>query len=203
MSAPHADQIIDGYLSRLRDALADLPRPRQQELVSDVKGHIAEARVALRDETDADVLTILDRIGEPADIAAEARERLGVQPRQPPRIGLLEIGALVLTPFLWPVGIILLWTSSAWNTRDKLIGTLVPPGGYLGLGVLAFLALLAVRTSSVVCTNGFCPASPSAPAWVGLPVTLVVVAYLVLPLLTAVYLGFRLRRAIARPTVPA
>ena len=71
------------------------------------------ARAASHDETDADVLNILDRIGEPADITSEARERLGVQARQPARIGLLEIGALVLTPIFWPVGVIVLWTSSA------------------------------------------------------------------------------------------
>lgn len=206
MSAPHADQIVNGYLARLEQALADMPNARRTELLEDVRAHIAQARAGLTDETDADILNVLDRIGEPADIATEARERLGVRPRPPSRIGLLEIGALVLTPFLWPVGIILLWTSSAWNTRDNLIGTLVPPGGYMGLGVLAFLPLIAVRTSSGVCGSpgfGYCPAIPSPPAWVGLLVALLFVAYLVLPLLTAVYLGFRLRRANARPTVPA
>jgi len=216
VSGSHGDQFVDGYLARLAQALADLPPPRQQELLNDVQGHIADARAGLRDETDADVLNILDRIGEPADIAAETRERLGVQPSQPASIGILEIAALVLTPFLWPVGVIRLWASSAWNTRDKLIGTLVPPGGYLGLGILSFLSLVAVHAGNGACaqpadlnSEPIGPAScqyfgpPPPPAWVGLLAALVVGVLLVLPLLTAVYLGLRLRRPQLRSTVPA
>jgi hypothetical protein len=51
-------------------------------------------------------------------------------PYQP---GILEIAALVLLPFIWPVGVILLWISPAWKRRDKVIGTLVPPRGYLAI----------------------------------------------------------------------
>lgn len=216
MSAPHGDQIIEGYLARLRTALGDLPGPRQQELVEDVRRHIAEARAGLAAETDADILNILDRIGEPGVIAAEAREP-GAPVRKSTGIGILEIGALVLTPFLWPIGVILLWTSSAWNTRDKIIGTLVPPGGYMGLVLLPAVALIpAGGASSSVCTQSgfttgqpigslvcqhFGPAAP--PGWVSLLAVLLFVVLLALPLLTAIYLGVRLRRAQLRPTVPA
>jgi hypothetical protein len=206
VSAPHSDQIIDGYLARLRGALTGLPAPRQQELLDDVRRHIAEARGALQNETDADILNILDRIGEPADIAAAARGNLDGPARPPSRIGAIEIGAVVLTPFLWPVGVILLWISSAWNTRDKLIGTLVPPGGYLGVGLLPVLALVPFQISGgTVCrqpaeaTSGapVCQnfGSPPLPGWVGALGVLLLVVLLVLPLLTAVYLGYRLRRS--------
>jgi hypothetical protein len=43
---------------------------------------------------------------------------------------------------IWPVGIILLWTSNAWNVRDKLIGTLILPGG-LPMSFFVFLVVLS------------------------------------------------------------
>ena len=43
MTAPHADQLIDGYLARIDAAAADLPKGAREELVDDVRAHIAEA----------------------------------------------------------------------------------------------------------------------------------------------------------------
>ena len=129
MTAPHADQLIDGYLARLDAAAGDLPKAARQELVDDVRAHITEARRRETEETDAALLNILDRIGEPAAVVADAGERLGIRAVQPYRPGLLEVFAVILVPFLWPIGVILLWMSPAWHWRDKLIGTLVPPGG--------------------------------------------------------------------------
>ena len=77
MTAPHADQLIDGYLARLNAAAGDLPKVARQELVDDVRAHITEARARESEETDAAILNILDRLGEPAAVVADARERLG------------------------------------------------------------------------------------------------------------------------------
>src|SRR5438094_4827924 len=121
MTAPHADQLIDGYLARLNAAAADLPKGARQELVDDVRAHIAEARTRETEETDAAILNILDRLGEPAAVVADARERLGLRSMQPYRPGALEVLAVILVPFFWPVGVILLWMSPAWKMRDKLI----------------------------------------------------------------------------------
>ncbi|HYS00814.1 MAG TPA: hypothetical protein VET82_00515 [Candidatus Eisenbacteria bacterium] len=138
MSAPHADQIVSGYLARLEQALAALPPARRAELVDDVRSHIAEARRGLAEETDADLLNILDKLGDPADIAADARERLGAQPAPPPvPLGMLEIAAIVALVLVWPAGIALVWLSSAWSRRDKLIATVVVPGGVLVLAILS------------------------------------------------------------------
>ena len=50
---------------------------------------------------------------------------------------LLLIGGLIV-PFVgWFAGVILLWSSAAWSTRQKLLGTLVFPGG-LTLPVFLF-----------------------------------------------------------------
>jgi uncharacterized membrane protein len=138
VSAPHADQIISGYLARLEQALAALPPARRAELVDDVRSHIAEARRGLPEETDADLLNILDKLGDPADIAADARDRLGAQPAPPAMpLGMLEIAAIVALVLVWPAGIALVWLSSAWSRRDKLIATVVVPGGVLVLAILS------------------------------------------------------------------
>jgi uncharacterized membrane protein len=138
VSAPHAEQIVSGYLARLEQALAGLPPARRAELVDDVRSHIAEARRGLAEETDADLLNILDKLGDPADIAADARERLGAQPAPPAMpLGILEIAAIVALVLVWPAGIALVWLSSAWSQRDKLIATVFVPGGVLALGILS------------------------------------------------------------------
>jgi uncharacterized membrane protein len=70
VTAPHADQIIAEYVARLETVLAPVPSLRRQELLDDVRAHIAEARSALPNETDADLRNILERLGDPADTAA-------------------------------------------------------------------------------------------------------------------------------------
>ena len=84
-----ADALILRYLQELEAELHDLPANRRQELLDEVGEHIAAARAELDPETEAGVRTMLERLGDPADIAAEARERFGVQPRpaRPPPPG--------------------------------------------------------------------------------------------------------------------
>ena len=122
------DALILRYLQDLEGELRDLPANRRQELLDEVGEHIAAARAALDPETEAGVRTVLERLGDPADIAAEARERFGVQrPPARPATPWLEVIALVVLviPFLgWIVGVVLVWMSRLWTTRDKLIGTL-------------------------------------------------------------------------------
>ncbi len=201
MTVQHADQLIDGYLARIRAAATDLPADARNELLDDMRSHIAEARTRATDETDAGVLNILDRLGEPAAVVADARERLGIRPMQPYRPGFLEIAAVILVPFFWPIGVILLWISPAWHWRDKLIGTLIPPGGYMGLALFG-LAFATTHTSGgcnrvtdaagQVIQNG-CQAPPgSSPLVNGLSIVAGILFY-TLPLITAGYLAIRLR----------
>lgn len=155
MTAPHADQLIDGYLARLRAAAADLPHGFRDELIEDMRTHIAEARSReTADETDATILNILDRLGEPSVVVADARERLGIDVQPPARPGLTEFGAIVLLPILWPIGVILLWSSRAWRTRDKVIASLLSPGGYVGF---ALLGVIAHRAGAVIQWSGAMP----------------------------------------------
>ena len=109
----------------------------------EIEEHIASGLAEFPAPTDADVRNVLERVGDPADIAAEARERFGIKPAKrswtdPAAIILLLIGGFTIIG--WFVGVVLLWISDAWNTRDKIIGTLVVPGGLagaLGVGLIA------------------------------------------------------------------
>src|SRR5215475_2564326 len=61
----------------------------------------------------------------------------------PPRSGWLEIMAVVGLFLVWPAGVVLLWRSKVWSTGEKLIGTLVPPGGGTGAPLFVVWWLLA------------------------------------------------------------
>ena len=200
MTAPRADEIISEYLARLESALAPVAPARRTELTDDIRAHITEARAELVNETDADILNILDRLGDPAEMAA-AEERVEPAPSSPKKSRGLEIAAIVLLVLFWPVGVILLWVSDAWTTREKLIGTLVPPGGYIGAMVLgAFLAWGTVSGSCYTMTDDLGRVMSSTCTSDGVQAAINVVAlmlalfYLVGPILTAAYLASRLRK---------
>jgi hypothetical protein len=113
------------------------------------------------------------------------------------RAGVLEIAAILLTPLFWPVGVILLWTSWAWNTRDKLIGSILPPGGYFGVAVLLVILRTLNGGSCTATSDSFGTVTSSCttygpPHWVQLAIVLVLLA---LPLCSATYLAVRLRGA--------
>ena len=100
------------------------------------------AATGLADEDVTAVRNVLDRLGEPDEIADDARHRLGLQRRGRPGeifalIGLL-VGGFVFV-IGWFVGLALLWVSDAWTTREKLVGTLVVPGGLLPAAFVLFL----------------------------------------------------------------
>jgi len=190
---------VDEYLRRLQRSMADLPAERRDEILAEIEGHIAEDLAERPGATEADVRNVLERVGDPADIAAEARERFGIKPTRrswtdPAAIILLLIGGFTIIG--WFVGVVLLWISDAWTTRDKIIGTLVVPGGLagaLGVGV----ASVAVREGScgpveITVAPGPCATAPSTGSVVGL---ILVVLIVIAPIATAVYLSLRLRQA--------
>lgn len=190
---------VGEYLRRLQRSMADLPAERRDEILAEIEEHIAEDLAERPGATEADVRNVLERVGDPADIAAEARERFGIKPTRrswtdPAAIILLLIGGFTIIG--WFVGVVLLWISDAWTTRDKIIGTLVVPGGLagaLGVGV----ASVAVREGScgpveITVAPGPCATAPSTGSVVGL---ILVVLIVIAPIATAVYLSLRLRQA--------
>jgi uncharacterized membrane protein len=207
------DKLVERYLKHLEVELDDLPRDRRREIVDEIAGHIAEARSGLEHESEADVRNILEGLGDPTDIAEDARERFDVEPpwpapAQPFKPGALEIGALVLLLigglliplFGWVIGVILLWISNAWNVRDKIIGTLFVPGG---LALPVFLLLFAATGSGagfscgpVISDTGKtfpspCPDSGSSSSFFKIAAAIVLC---LIPIMTTAYLAYRLRR---------
>jgi hypothetical protein len=183
-----ADALILRYLQDLESQLGDLPTNRRQELLDEVGEHIAAARAELDPETEAGVRTLLERLGDPADIAAEARERSGIQPPPTrPATPRLELAALVLLviPFLgWVVGVVLVWLSRLWTTGDKLVGTI---GG---------LSWVAAGLGGIMTSAGGSTAvgsEPLGPTETSVLAVVVFVVPFVLPVAAAIYLGIRLR----------
>ena len=143
-----ADNAIQDYLRRLERAAADLPGDRRQDLLMGIREHIAAARAAGEASDEAEVRTLLDRLGDPQDIVAAACEDGRVTGGGGPRrAGItLELAAVLMltagsfVPVVgWLVGVVLLWTSRLWRLREKVLGTLVVPlgpGGVLLLGGL-------------------------------------------------------------------
>ena len=84
--------MVDDYLRAVATACADLPVSQREELLGDLREHIT---AQLGDNaSEADIRTILDRLGEPAAIAAEAR--VGLTPRPLPALPLPPLPALPL-----------------------------------------------------------------------------------------------------------
>jgi Protein of unknown function (DUF1700) len=197
--SPQGDKLVEDYLKRLNRELRDLPRARRRELVDEIAEHISEARADLEPEDEATVRTLLDRLGAPEDIAAEARERFGVQRRSGAldiaALVLLLIGGVILPVVGWLVGVVLLWSSSIWTSREKLIGTLVIPGG---LAAPLFLMTYGGSTELCVQMNGgpmTCTGGYSLARQV-LMIALFIVL-VVAPVVTAVFLARRRTRALA------
>ncbi|MGZ8605047.1 MAG: hypothetical protein ACXWX9_09895, partial [Actinomycetota bacterium] len=142
-----------------------------------------------------------ERVGEPDDIAREARQRLGLRPQRiswtdPTAIALLLVGGF-FWGVGWVVGLVFLWLSDVWSTRDKLVATLVVP---FGLALPVFLAVFTLPGTS--CSQGFetvngvtrmvsSTCTEGVERWVPLAVFLVLV---IAPIGTAIHLGRKLRR---------
>jgi hypothetical protein len=113
---------------------------------------------------------------------------------------LLLIGGFIFAVG-WIVGAVMLWSSRAWTAREKLIGTLLVPGGlaaslYIGLAVGLSGGQLCEQSGGLArpavtrCTGG---ASTMHDVLVGA----LIIALLLVPLATAIFLARRARAATA------
>ena len=239
------DQLVEDYLRELHIAAQGLPADRRDELIEEITAHIAEARQS--DGSPLAVRNILDRLGDPADIVRAAADTppgspawsgapssaghpAGQPATQPGRAGALELAAVlflllggIVIPVLgWFIGVVLLWMSPRWTARDKLLGTLVWPGGLLAPALLVAAGAAAglLATSVTTCTTGGAVVAPlgssqqttqaathcTTSGGIGLPPWLVITLGLILlilavagPLWTASRLLRRARQSSGEP----
>ena len=117
----HHDRLVEEYLAAVASAGPDLPPHRRDDLLADLREHIASARADLTPETEAGMRTILARLGDPASIVAEARLDITPQPVPLARpvpvsrhrgipgwaIALMVVGVVGVVVILTCVGVIL------------------------------------------------------------------------------------------------
>jgi hypothetical protein len=195
MSTTAMHPLAEDYVRRLDRAARRLPRGERRELLDEIRTHLYEAIEP--GMSDAEALTVLDRLGDPEDIVeAQLPEVRAVDGRR----GTHEWAAIMLLLFGgfifgvgWIVGLVLLWSSRTWTAVDKLIGTLVIPGGLAGTVLVLGFAVAGVSqtcgsagTGPVHCTGG--------PSTAGGILVIALLAFCVLgPICTSVYLARRAR----------
>ena len=155
------DVLVRDYLGRLHAAAWPLAVDRRAELVGEVREHI---EAALREAGRSDEVTVrnvLERLGRPEEIvAAEAEpgaapsswiagQQGGITTTSSPwgateiiALVLLTVGAVFL-PFFGPIlGLVFVWASTRWTTREKLIATII-------IAVLLLLPILGLLAAGV------------------------------------------------------
>ena len=134
-STDTADQLVRQYLARLDLALQGVGAYRRDEILADVREHIQAGRSELDPDDAISVRALLAQVGEPEAIAAEA----GVTPPGSRRWDAWAPWLIIFGPVAsglgWLAGVLILWQSPTWTTRDKLIATVLPP---IGLAALFF-----------------------------------------------------------------
>ena len=140
MTTTDADALVADYLDRLARAGADLPASHRDELLEQIADHLAAARSSGADSP-ARIRQVLDELGDPAEVAAAAREQSGVGTPGTPVTGthlfgtgtgresaavvLLGVG-WIFVGLGWLFGMVLAWTSPRWSRGEKLVATALP-----------------------------------------------------------------------------
>lgn len=188
-----AHPLVEGYLRSLDGAAKVLPRRERDELVAEIRAHLDEAVPSGASE--ADVRNALDALGAPWDIVAAAGGEAKTVRRGAREVFALLLLVTGLPPLIgWVIGLGLLIWSPLWTARQKWLGALVWPGGWLGAFVLV---ATPIHTGSVVTCTGTalgsavnaatsCVTTHSGPpAWVP---TLIVGVVLAVPIAVAIHL---------------
>lgn len=156
-----ADKLVRRYLAQLDAALQGVDFSRREEILAEVHEHIEQGRDGLDTDDAASVRTLLDRVGDPAAIAAEA----GAPPPDSRRWDAWAPWLIIFGPIVsglgWAAGMLILWTSPTWSQRDKLIATIVSPAGLVALffGLVAAMGgrrlTLPLAVAVLLATAGF------------------------------------------------
>ena len=160
-----AEALVHDYLGRLDAAALSLTPSRRAELAGEVRQHIEMALAEAGGRDEVTVRNVLDRLGPPDEIVDAERDPDGPPPgwtmqgsasrgsgwggMEIAAILLLTVGAIFL-PIIGPLlGLIFVWASTQWTTRQKAIATAI----VVVLAMLPIILLLGVRAGGAV-TSG-------------------------------------------------
>lgn len=149
------EHLINRYLKQLDTALRDLPTARRKQLIKDIADHIDTAREEYPEANEAQIRQILEQVGDVESIRQEAGLPLQNNPQWGTRWApwLLLLGGFFFL-FGWVLGVILLWQSRVWKLGDKILATLVWPGGLATVVAMGGTVAPASSASSSVCNAG-------------------------------------------------
>ncbi len=200
------------YLERLDGAARALPPDRASELVGDIADHLRQALSP--DATEAEVRTVLDRLGTPQELVAAAG---GHEPAPggdgvPERGGREALALVMLVAAeilfvvwfvaipMWVAGLVLMAISAAWSGREKLLGLLALGTGLpVALTTVSSLAFVTYESCSgtgqetVVGADGTvtttpleatCTTAGGSSTWLSVVAVVLLVAYLALQVWT-------------------
>jgi hypothetical protein len=170
------------YLTDLDRAAATLPPDRQAELHEQIAAHLA---VELHGADDEHARGVLTRLGDPADLVAEAAADLhpvGVRAPAPSgaeivALVLMGIGGIVLPLIAPAVGVIVMRSDPRWTRRQVRVAW-----GILTGGLVAAMVLLGLATI------------PNAPAWAVAASLLLLGVIVIVGPAAALYAGSRPRQ---------
>jgi hypothetical protein len=164
------DALIGDYMTRVRRAAWYLPRQRRELVIARIGFLIADELdaqdVGSQDpgtagiagaQAAADTAAVLAGLGDARELVRAVDGHLpGAEARcmEFSAVALLLIGAL-LWGVGWLVGVALLWASPRWRWQDKLLATLVWPGGLLVTRLL--MVLYGARTLYSSTDLGYAP----------------------------------------------
>ncbi|MDH5421006.1 MAG: hypothetical protein OEY55_04285 [Acidimicrobiia bacterium] len=180
--------LIADYLMAVRDATRSLPTGKRETIIGDLEAHIEQALSI--DAGEAEIRTLLDRLGSPEAIAAEAgaNDAPITSKKGPSRVreifGLigLSAGSLFIPIIGWIVGVVLIWQSPVWSKLQKITAALVWPGGWFAM---LYLPLVSLRSSISVDTAVLNPGVRVLLVILFIAAPLVVLAWLIRTLVRA------------------
>lgn len=199
------DALLRDYLAQLQTKLTLGFADHTEEILYGVRDHMADAL-----ERGLAAPEIIAGLGSPDEIAAGSTMLSAGMPRAvlPPAPGKTEsyrdstlwlITTCILLPFGaflagigWLFGVAGLWMGTRWKLWEKIMGTVILPGGLLGSSWLVFMTgpLAGIESGGPVegvVINGSWQATPPEPVVPMLPIVLSVAAF-ALPIAVALYL---------------
>lgn len=150
----------EAYLADLDQAAAGLPPDRRAELLTEVAGHLTTELATVTDDDEA--RAVLDRLGDPAALVAEAAVDLPPAPARPagPSAGeivallLMGIGGIALPLIAPAMGAMIMRSTPRWTSAEVRTAWAILGVGVAAVGAGLLLMMLADGSSVAAVRTG-------------------------------------------------